>query len=203
MTNMEDDVDTRDFKGVWIPKEIYLNKELNWTDKMLLVEIDSLDTEEHCFASNEYFAEFLGVSIRAVSASVAKLKELGYIEQIYFDGRKRGLKSNLSTKLCTTEKKTSRETRSKLPCRHEVDFHHNNIFNNIFNNNKKNIGKFEVNDSFKIDNIGDEIKIYRKELGTIVDEVEQWIIKTKKGKMIDKHFVCRQFTTFAKRQGKM
>ena len=43
----------RDFKGIWIPKEIYLSKELNWTDKILLIEIDSLDTEEHCFAGNE------------------------------------------------------------------------------------------------------------------------------------------------------
>ena len=42
----------RDFKGIWIPKDIYLSKELNWTDKLLLIEIDSLDNENHCMASN-------------------------------------------------------------------------------------------------------------------------------------------------------
>ena len=33
----------RDFKGVWIPKEFYLNRDLSWAEKILLFEIDSLD----------------------------------------------------------------------------------------------------------------------------------------------------------------
>ena len=31
----------RQFKGIWIPKEIWLNKELTMQEKMILVEIDS------------------------------------------------------------------------------------------------------------------------------------------------------------------
>ena len=46
----------RDFKGVWIPKHIWLTDDLGWTEKMLLVEIDSLDREHGCFASNEHIA---------------------------------------------------------------------------------------------------------------------------------------------------
>ena len=80
---------TRDFKGVWIPKEIYLNKELSWTDKILLLEIDSLDNEDGCFASNAYFSELLGISQINVSKSISKLKKLGYIRQESFDGRTR------------------------------------------------------------------------------------------------------------------
>jgi len=86
----------RDFKGIWIPKEIYLNKQLSLVEKILLVEIDSLDmSDAGCFASNAYFAEFIGVSAATISIGVSKLKNLGYIFQESFDGRKRILKSNL------------------------------------------------------------------------------------------------------------
>lgn len=81
----------RDFKGVWIPKEVWLNKELSLTEKALLIEIDSLDNEFHCVATNSYFAEFLGCSIPTVTRAIAHLKDLGYIEEIEFDGTTRKL----------------------------------------------------------------------------------------------------------------
>lgn len=52
----------RDFKGIWIPKQVWLSKELTMMEKIFLVEIDSLDNEEGCFASNAYFAEFFGIT---------------------------------------------------------------------------------------------------------------------------------------------
>ena len=82
----------RDFKGVWFPKEIWLNKELDMIEKALLIEIDSLDNEFHCIAGNEYFADFLGVSESKVTRSIKKLKDLGYIEEVGFDGRVRKLR---------------------------------------------------------------------------------------------------------------
>jgi biotin operon repressor len=85
----------RDFKGVWIPKEIYLNDDLNWTDKILFIEIDSLDNNHGCFASNAYFAKFLRVSETTISTSISKLKALGLIYQESFNGRERVLHSNL------------------------------------------------------------------------------------------------------------
>ena len=36
---------TRDFKGIWIPKDIWLSKELSLMEKVLFVEIHSLDNE--------------------------------------------------------------------------------------------------------------------------------------------------------------
>lgn len=89
----------RDFKGIWIPKELYLDENLNWTEKILLVEIDSLDNEEGCYASNKYFAKFLSKSKVYISNCISKLKEDGYIYQESFDGRKRVLKSNMGVKL--------------------------------------------------------------------------------------------------------
>ena len=70
----------RDFKGVWIPRHIWCDTTLNWTHKLLLVEIDSLDTLDHCFASNKYFAEFLGLSKSRVSEVISDLEKLGYIK---------------------------------------------------------------------------------------------------------------------------
>ena len=70
----------RDFKGVWIPRHIWCDTTLNWTHKLLLVEIDSLDTLDHCFASNKYFAEFLGLSKSRVSEVISELEKLGYIK---------------------------------------------------------------------------------------------------------------------------
>ena len=84
--------DNRDFKGVWIPKEIWLNEELTMLEKVIFVEIDSLDGPDHCYASNEYFATFCNCSESKVSKAIKKLKELGMIEEIAFDGRHRKLR---------------------------------------------------------------------------------------------------------------
>lgn len=70
----------RKFKGIWIPAEIWLNKDLSALDRVLLAEIDSLDNDNHCTASNEYFAEFCGVGVATITRSIKKLKELGFIE---------------------------------------------------------------------------------------------------------------------------
>ena len=71
---------TRDFKGIWISKQIWLDKKLNALDKVILSEIDSLDsTEEGCYASNEYLADFCQCSPSKVSSSISKLIELNYI----------------------------------------------------------------------------------------------------------------------------
>lgn len=70
---------SRDFKGIWIPKEIWLDKNLTVHEKLFLAEIDSLDNSEGCFASNAYFAEFFGVSKDRASKVISSLTEKGYI----------------------------------------------------------------------------------------------------------------------------
>lgn len=88
----------RDFKGVWIPKQVFLDERLNAIEKIILIEIDSLDVEdsEGCYASNEYLANFCKCSITKVSTSISKLIKLGYLYVSKNDGRKRYLKSRLS-----------------------------------------------------------------------------------------------------------
>ena len=86
----------RDFKGIWVPKEIWLYRGLSILEKHVLSEIDSLDGEEGCFASNKYLAEFCDCSESAIDKAVKKLKELGLIYVKSFDGRVRVLKSCIS-----------------------------------------------------------------------------------------------------------
>src|SRR5689334_10544996 len=69
----------RDFKGIWIPKEIWLSGQLSLMEKVLFVEIHSLDNERGCFASNRYFAEFFSIHPRRIAAHIASLKAKGFI----------------------------------------------------------------------------------------------------------------------------
>ena len=39
---------SRDFKGIWIPKEIWESENLSIMEKVLFVEIHSLDNERGC-----------------------------------------------------------------------------------------------------------------------------------------------------------
>ena len=80
----------RDFKGVWIPKEIWLSTDLKVMEKLILVEIDSLDNEEGCFASNEHFSKFFSLSKNRCSEIIKSLEKKGYIEinYVYQEGSK-------------------------------------------------------------------------------------------------------------------
>ena len=89
--------ENRDFKGVWIPKDIWLNTDLSIIEKVLLVEIDSLDNSDRgCFASNEYLAKFVQLSEGRVANIISDLKKRKFIIQVFFDGRNRGLRISKS-----------------------------------------------------------------------------------------------------------
>ena len=75
----------REFKGIWIPRDIWLNTELSIIERALLAEIDSLNP---CTAGNEYFAQFFGVSVPTITRAIANLKSHGLIVT-EFDGRVR------------------------------------------------------------------------------------------------------------------
>ena len=77
----------RAFKGVWIPKEIWEHPELSMTERCLLAEIDSLSGDNGCYASREYLAERMGKSVQHVVDMITKLRKLGLIIDLAFDGR--------------------------------------------------------------------------------------------------------------------
>jgi hypothetical protein len=71
----------RKFKGVWIPAETWLDRDLSITEKVMLVEIDSLDNGPRgCFSSNAHFAEFFGLSISRVSEIISGLATKGLVD---------------------------------------------------------------------------------------------------------------------------
>ena len=77
-------MEERKFKGIWIPKEIWLTNELSFQEKVVLVEIDSLDDEDTgCYASNKYFAEFFNLSNGRVSQIIKQLHDKGYLDIKY------------------------------------------------------------------------------------------------------------------------
>jgi hypothetical protein len=158
----------RDFKGVWIPKEIWLNEDLNWTEKLLLVEIDSLARNGECFASNEHFAKFLRVSIRQVQNSLVTLKENGYITTfvIYKEGTKQVEKRIITphAKNYMTPCNKVREAHEEIRMTpHEEKCMDNNtlVINTINNTKSKNtIGEKSLEKEFEL-----LWKIYPRKMG--------------------------------------
>lgn len=119
----------RDFKGVWITKEVWLDERLNALDKVILTEIDSLDRQERgCYASNKSIADFCQCSETKVSTAISKLINLGYIYVQKFDGRQRELKSRLS----------NFERQNFKNCKADIkNLKDNNTDNNINNKERK------------------------------------------------------------------
>ncbi len=148
----------RDFKGVWIPKEIWLDERLTALDKIILTEINSLDGEEGCYASNEYLADFCQCSEAKITKSIALLIEYGYIKVKKFDGRKRFLTTCLTKNIKESSKKYQAEW-------YKVG--DNNIYNNIDNN-------IDINDTNKLVSLEQAPKTYGNEqINEMFDEWEK------------------------------
>lgn len=118
----------RGFKGIWIPAEVWFDDRLTALDKIVLAEIDSLDTGEGCWASNEHLSTFCKCSVTKISTAISALKEFGYLEVVAFTGRSRKLKSSLSNferlpfKNCKTDFQNLKESK--------IDEKHNE-YNNL------------------------------------------------------------------------
>lgn len=78
----------RDFKGIWIPKEIWLDERLCATEKVVYSEIHSLDDGKGCWAGNKHFSTIVGVKPDRISHILSRLSELGMI-RCEIDGKKR------------------------------------------------------------------------------------------------------------------
>jgi hypothetical protein len=124
--------ENRDFKGVWIPKEIWLNTDLSIIEKVLLVEIDSLDNSDRgCFASNEYLAKFVQLSESRVAHIISDLKKRKYIVVVFTDGRNRGLKLHPQQSRFAKNSKAESLKTTKQSSRNQQ---HSNTVNNTDNN---------------------------------------------------------------------
>ena len=83
---------SKEFKGVWIPKEIYLRKGLTPTDKLVFADIFNLCTSKsEYFKANDTIAKEVNISIPSVSRTIKKLINLNYVKCEY-NGRLRLIK---------------------------------------------------------------------------------------------------------------
>jgi len=134
----------RDFKGIWIPKEIWLSDKLTLQEKVFLVEIDSLDNDYWCYANNHYFSEFFWISKTRVSLIISSLVKKWFIKSIIKkeEWNKRYLrfvKEVFNKSLWGSQTKVKEGRKQKLI--------HNNTSNNINNNKETHIvwnWKFET-----------------------------------------------------------
>jgi len=159
--------ENRDFKGVWIPKEIWLNNDLSIIEKVLLVEIDSLDNSDRgCFASNEYLAKFVQLSEGRVANIISDLKKRKFIIQVFFDGRNRGLRINKSESSFNENVKAESTKTGKQPTQKRE---YNNTENKTSNNTidkgcefENSLPKTDINNPFKRQSILDDISYEQK-----------------------------------------
>lgn len=84
----------RRFKGVWICAALWDDRQLNFTEKCLIAEIDSLcgmdeeTGEEHaCFAGNNHLAKRMHMSPTRMRDTLANLTTRGYLVRLGFTGR--------------------------------------------------------------------------------------------------------------------
>lgn len=123
-----------------IPSKILYNKELKANEKLLYAMITSLACKEgYCFATNNYFAEELGVHPKTISSWISDLREKNYLKvdivrnenkqiiqrKIYINDVPYPLNNGYHYKL-----KNGQAIHPKVE--------DNNIKNNIKNNNKLN-----------------------------------------------------------------
>ena len=85
----------RDFKGVWIPKEIWENKDLTLQEKVFLIEIDSLDGEDGCYATNSHFSEFFRVTKGRCSQVISSLEEKKFITIQFIKNEKKQIEKRI------------------------------------------------------------------------------------------------------------
>lgn len=84
----------REFKGIFIPAEIWLDKSLSANEKVLYAEIDSFSSNDKaCYISNEYIANLLGISETNASKALNSLIKKGYVVVEKFDGRRRYIRA--------------------------------------------------------------------------------------------------------------
>lgn len=116
--NPEEVEQAPEYTGTWIPYWIMLDKGLKPLEKLLCAEISCF---KECFASNAYFAERLGMTLRGIEDALKRLRDKGYIRTKSFDGRKRVLE------ICIPPETTPPEERDS-GSRQDVDI--NNSINN-------------------------------------------------------------------------
>ena len=172
----------RAFKGIWIPKEVWESKELTLQQKVMLVEIDSLDNDDGCFASNKYFSDFFGISSGRVSQIINDLIDKGYLKVEYQKKDKQILGRIMKIQSPPYPQKVFNILNRGYLENYEGGIKYskegylenakdNNIYINNINNNIKNYNKKEI----ALEKFEEFYKEYPKKVSK--ENVKKWFIK--------------------------
>ena len=70
----------RNFKGIWIPADLYLDETLTWTQKLIIIEIDSFSKNGlDCFVSNEHLGQHCQLTKSAIEKALYSLVKAGIV----------------------------------------------------------------------------------------------------------------------------
>ena len=164
----------RAFKGIWIPKEVWLNEKLTLLEKVFLVEIDSLDNDEGCYASNEYFSGFFKLSKNRCSEVIKSLEKKGLVKISYKYKENTKL---IEKRIIRVLEKSSIGIRESEEGARNLDrgYSENCEENNTVFNNTDNISKYidKENPSNKLKEFS---KLYEQNIGLINGITAEYLI---------------------------
>lgn len=174
--------EVRYFKGVWIPREIWLNSDLTWMEKLFITEINSLDNDEGCYASNEYFSVFFGLTKQRCSQIINSLIIKKYVSCEYVREGKL-IKKRVLRILDTGIKNIYRGIKNTLGGYQENAKENNIIYNNTVNNTKRG-GRFTPPSPAEVQAYLDEIGNHTINRDSFMDYYESkgWMIGNNKMK---------------------
>jgi hypothetical protein len=151
----------RNFKGVWIPADLYLDTNLTWTQKIILIEVDSFSKNNlDCFVSNEHLAGLIGISESGIEKAIRNLVESKKLvrNRTFINGGNRRL-LRLHTSLSCGSHPHSSEVRALTQVRHTITSDLNQLPKPI----KGRPNNF------------DEVLDYFKGLGMLLEEAQKFV----------------------------
>jgi len=151
----------RNFKGVWIPADLYLDTNLTWTQKIILLEVDSFSKNNlDCFVSNEHLAGLIGISESGIEKAIRSLVDSKRLERnrTFINGGNRRL-LRLPTSLSCGSYPHSDEVRTLTQVRHTIT----NDLNQLPKPIKGRPKNF------------DEVLNYFKSLGMFLDDAQKFV----------------------------
>ena len=126
----------RKFKGVWIPAEYWLDENLTIMEMIILTEIDSLDGDDGCYASNKRFAEFIGMSTAYASKIIKSLKDKGYITVFYKKSNNVTIRTIRISRGINSSRGSSNYSKSGI--NNSVEGINNSVTSNTYSNTSNN-----------------------------------------------------------------
>lgn len=132
-----------------IPANIRYDKDLPANAKLLYGEITALCNEKgYCWATNGYFSELYGVSVRSISMWINSLVNKGYLKsRIKYKTGSKEIESRILSVASIPIEENFLTPGRKLPDPIEENFRENTTVNNTINNKYK--GGIEIEQPFK------------------------------------------------------